>query len=294
MKYTGCELDKTFEITSMVTAFRKGYGCGYYYKGESHDFWEFICVLKGCIQVAVDCNVYELHENQVIFLKPLQFHNMCSIHQENAEILIMSFRVSPVLEMEQQVVTIHDDICRQLLNLFDMAKEIFVFEEIHVKSIRDGYRRKAQIFSKSLESWILSRMEESDIEEKPVLTVCAVNYSKIVEVLKNNIDRNLRIKDIAKLTGMSESNVKKTFSMYANQGIMNYFQQLKIIEAKRLLAEGNTVGEVSQKLGYSEQNYFSIVFKKATGYAPKYWLKEMEKKNVSKNKKLFLVQQNSR
>lgn len=273
MEYGECEIGELFEITSMMTVFRKEYGKDYYYKGESHDFWEFIFVLRGGVSIAVDSHVYELQKNQMVFLKPLQFHNMSARNGENPEILIMSFRICHPVDMEKQMVTVDEKTRSQLLDLYEKAKEIFEFDEINVKRIKKGYEWKAQIFCKSLEMWILSRMEEKHAVEKPILTVCALNYSKIVDVLKNNIDQNLRIKDIARLVGMSESNVKRTFSMFANQGVMNYHQQLKIIEAQNLLKRGMAVGEVGRRLGYLEQNYFSIVFKKATGYSPKNWLK---------------------
>ena len=49
---------------------------------------------------------------------------------------------------------------------------------------------------------------------------------------------------------------------------MKYFNNIKITAAKSMLKEGFTVKETSEKFGFSNQNYFSTVFKKITGKSP--------------------------
>ncbi len=96
----------------------------------------------------------------------------------------------------------------------------------------------------------------------------AVNYSTIVEILENNLDKNLSICEIAKLCHMSEVNVKKTFSKYLNIGVINYYNNLKINAAMAMLKGGMTVRETAEALGFANQNYFSTVFKRTTGHIP--------------------------
>ena len=73
---------------------------------------------------------------------------------------------------------------------------------------------------------------------------------------------------------MSEINLHKTFSKYAGVGIMEYFTRTKMHYATSLLEGGSTVKEVALTLGYTDQNYFSTVYKRITGHTPS----QMQKK----------------
>lgn len=273
--YYECSVQKLFCITSIITIFRKVFGKKYYYKGETHDFWEIICVLDGKAGVAVDDKVYQLKKDQILFVQPLEFHNLYSLDGTNPDILVMSFRLSVPFEIETKVADLDYLTKKELTLLFELAKEVFDFQGIQIKHIAEGKNIQAQIFTNRLEVLLLAAMNRESAENVQVRTQSALNYSKIQKILKENLYTRLTIKEIALLANMSESGVKKTFSMYANQGIIEYFNCLKIAEAKKLLSRGMSVFEVSQELGYIEQNYFSTVFKKMTGKSPKHWLKEM-------------------
>ena len=47
-----------------------------------------------------------------------------------------------------------------------------------------------------------------------------------------------------------------------------YFLQIKVLYAKKLLSNGMTVSEIAEKLSFSSQNYFSVVFKRKVGVSP--------------------------
>lgn len=52
-------------------------------------------------------------------------------------------------------------------------------------------------------------------------------------------------------------------------GIGEYILKVRIDMARRYLSEtGMTIAEISDKLGFSSQRYFSTAFKRATGLSP--------------------------
>lgn len=168
-----------------------------------------------------------------------------------------------------------DKIVDELKDLITLAENIFIFDDICVIGQKPKKQIELQFFINKLETLILSVLRESVTLEATINdSISAVNYEIIVNTLKENLNQKLSLDEIARLCNMSKSNLKKTFSKYANQGIMEYFNHLKILEGIRLLKNGLTVGETSQVLGFTEQNYFSQVFKRATGFSPTNYFKK--------------------
>ena len=95
-----------------------------------------------------------------------------------------------------------------------------------------------------------------------------INYNAVIKVLDENIDKRLSVSQIAKLCNMSAISLQKTFSRFANMGVMEYFNRIKIKAAKKFFEEGLSVKEVAMSLGFEDPNYFSTVFKRITGNSP--------------------------
>ena len=49
---------------------------------------------------------------------------------------------------------------------------------------------------------------------------------------------------------------------------MKYYNELKMRKATELLKDGKSVKEVALSLGFSDQNYFSLRYKKWAGVPP--------------------------
>ena len=91
-------------------------------------------------------------------------------------------------------------------------------------------------------------------------------YMEIVALLEENVYGQITIRDIADKLHVSTATVKNCFSEYAGCGVHKYFLKIKMRTAIELLEKGALVSEVSEQLGFSNPNYFSLVFKRETGH----------------------------
>ncbi len=79
----------------------------------------------------------------------------------------------------------------------------------------------------------------------------------------------LSIKDISEHVHLSSSYICTLFKTETGQTLNQYITEYRIEKAKVLLADPrNKIGEISEKVGYSDGNYFSKSFKKAVGLSP--------------------------
>lgn len=92
---------------------------------------------------------------------------------------------------------------------------------------------------------------------------------QIRRLLLARVADRLSIEQVARAVHMSPTRAKELFRAAYGCGIMDYFNQLKIWQAKRLLGTSSlTVEQVSRKLGFSSASYFSRVFQRYADEAP--------------------------
>lgn len=96
---------------------------------------------------------------------------------------------------------------------------------------------------------------------------CKVNL--IIEYIQKNYKKNIGIQDIADYVGLSYSYVRKIFKEEVGKNIIDYINNMRIEEAKRLLVYTNkSIRDLSIELGYNNDQSFTRLFKKIEGVTP--------------------------
>jgi len=90
-----------------------------------------------------------------------------------------------------------------------------------------------------------------------------------VEFMRNNLHLPLSLGDISRRAGLSVSHFCAVFRGQIGMTAMDYFIQLKLQKARRLLVTtALTVQEVADQVGYDDRYYFSRLFRKLHGMPP--------------------------
>lgn len=96
-------------------------------------------------------------------------------------------------------------------------------------------------------------------------------------LLLENLQGHLTIKELARLTGTNENKLKMGFKQVYNTSIYKILQNEKLEAAKLLLAEEKySIKEIATKVGYKHVGHFSAKFKQKYGVLPKDYLKSLE------------------
>ena len=91
----------------------------------------------------------------------------------------------------------------------------------------------------------------------------------IIKFLDDNLSKNLTVKQIAEKFSISQSKLKKLFHNYARRGVIQCFNDRKIVKAKRLIRENNlNFTEIADILAFNSVHYFSRLFKIKTSMTP--------------------------
>lgn len=92
---------------------------------------------------------------------------------------------------------------------------------------------------------------------------------RILKYLDDHCHEELDLTAVAERFGISYSHLRRVFSRATNDTILNYVNNRRIQDAKRLLIETDiAIGELSRKLGYVNKQSFYRFFKRSEGVTP--------------------------
>lgn len=100
-------------------------------------------------------------------------------------------------------------------------------------------------------------------------TKCREEIAIVKQYVRQNIDKDLSVQIGAKIANMSESYFSHLFKSETDLSFVNYVNKVRVERAEILLRETNgKISEIALAVGIDNPNYFSILFKKATGKSP--------------------------
>ena len=92
---------------------------------------------------------------------------------------------------------------------------------------------------------------------------------KVIEYMELHINEKLSMETLSRSLSFSKSYISRRFAATYGCSIIDYFNQMKLGEAKRLIRDTNkNFFEISDMLMFSNSHYFSTLFKKHTGLTP--------------------------
>ena len=87
--------------------------------------------------------------------------------------------------------------------------------------------------------------------------------------IHTNIDRDVSLEKTAEFVGLSQSYFARQFKRITGYTFISYVNLVRCKKAKRMLLETQkSIGEISAECGFSDQSYFTKVFKKRYGILP--------------------------
>ena len=169
--------------------------------------------------------------------------------------------------LEQSINVLIDEILHIYRNVLQDETELLRFRNIFRFSHKDELMEE-------LTGWMIGFHEKLDSEFDDYK-----NKSRIEEALayiKDNYSQDLNMAVVSNHVSMNYSFFSYAFKQYTGKNFVNYLKELRMNEAKRLLAETDMrVIEISQQIGYENEKHFMKTFKKECGVSPTEYRKNM-------------------
>jgi len=89
--------------------------------------------------------------------------------------------------------------------------------------------------------------------------------------LEEHIEDTISIPQLASMAHITPRHLSRLFQRYTNMSPHEFFLQLKMRHAQRLLETNLTLKEIAHRLGFESPFHLSRTFKRRTGVSPKQW-----------------------
>lgn len=280
MEYQYITLQQDIVIDRLYTIHYQEITNDYVFKGESHAFWELLCIDKGEAIATADGRQFKLLKDEVVFHKPNEFHAVCSNGKIAPNLIIISFDCSsPAMDFfKEQVIKLTTDERFLLGQIILEAKRLFANPlnnplTTHMERVINPPFGCEQMIKLFLEQFLIKLVRRNspkiDLITNHYSDKTKQQYDNILEYIDNHLNTQLSLDQICRDNLISYSQLYHIFKERHNLSIMNFISDRKINMAKQMIREQKlNFSQIADFLGYSSIHYFSRQFKKQTGMTP--------------------------
>ncbi|KGM98010.1 hypothetical protein Z968_01415 [Clostridium novyi A str. 4552] len=157
-----------------------------------------------------------------------------------------------------QLITVVDRTINRELNLTTMQLGTFYdeIEKINSKS-------EMIIYFTNTISTICSYIRSLNNNPSEML------IERICLYIDKNYDKDISLDNICSMIGFSKFYFSKIFKQYRHKNFVDYLRDKRMEKSKEYLRNTQlSIKEITMKVGYTDPNYFSSVFKKTQGISP--------------------------
>jgi AraC-like DNA-binding protein len=168
------------------------------------------------------------------------------------------FHIEPVPPVPDVYVTVLDQPLVSAVQRFLLALDT-------------AFERKmlAPMYLREIVYRLLWSEQRSLLLESAVREVQGNAISAAISFMRQEMQRPLSVRDLARAVSMSESGFAHMFKATTGVSPLQFLKQLRLEQASKLLLSGSNVSEAADKVGYASRSHFIAEFKRYFGESPK-------------------------
>ncbi len=248
-----------------------------------HYFMELICMLEGNAEMQADGKSHLLSGGEMILFHPQCVHAIFPVDAQPVRYAVikldinrmrMSSRYSPKLrsifksaEKKGMQICFPAEIAERM-----QAREIFesCICEMQVQQYGFDLMIRSELYkllTRILRSW---QQQGFIVDSDAFAEDSRYDVFSITEYIDANMERNIRVADVAALCGMSYSYFAKKFLAIYGKTCKEYIEEMRIYKAEEFLIFTDfDLTYISQETGFSDCSHMIRCFKKRKGITPK-------------------------
>ncbi|CAN5387642.1 hypothetical protein BH09VER1_BH09VER1_07650 [soil metagenome] len=229
--------------------------------------FDLIFVHRGKLSMEAAKSTLLLRKRQAILIYPkTAFGGVCV---EAAEVSSQHFALEPDEES-------HSAILARLVgraNGFELAQKVFpAWKEQEIdRSIRLASLEQTPVVQEMRIAQLVLSLAEWEMQAAVVCGGSAhtTEIASLVKWMEINLHRRITLEDMAAEVGISVSQFREIFKEQIGTSPANFFQNMRMDTAKRMLLESNeAIKSIAQAVGFEDLSHFYRSFGRHTGKTP--------------------------
>ena len=229
-------------------------------------FDEILYILKGPVTLVCGETATRLNRGDFALVKKGTEHRVTS--REPASFLYVGFQTN-LLALQGEEITV---FCKnQTASIDAFARYLEEISQISFQENSPLESFSGQTVIQLLTFFLGLKQKEVTVDPKTVLS------NKIKEYMQKNIDKPIRVDEIAAGLYHSSHYIGNVFASVNGGTIKEYALQCKMQKALDLLGRKElSVAQTARELGYDSAHYFSKCFKQYYGFSPSKYPQQAE------------------
>lgn len=278
--YVQPQLKKVINITEIKTIHYFECDKKFEFSGETHDFWEMVYIDNGMVEVLRDDEILILKQGEIIFHEPGEFHSIKS-YQSSPNFLVVSFVCkSAFMNCFRMYRSFLDTTFKSILYSIVNEAASAYHATCDIQRMDVTVRKQCpigggQMVKNCMEQLLILLLRKISCQKNSfIISAEESAESSLVNEVKRYIDSKITDKlsaeEICTHFGYSKAYIGQLFRTHCNTSLMKYYRMQKIECAKKMIREKRYNSfEISDKLSFSNPQYFFRVFKRMTGMTPR-------------------------
>lgn len=285
MAYKSVVLEDSVTINRIISVHYFQYMSDFSFPGESHDFWELVCVDRGEIDALAGDRRLTLKKGNILFHKPNEFHNVLTNGKVSPSLVVIGFEChSPAIKsFEDQLMSVQDTEKELMAQIIVEARNTFSgrlddpYQEEPIFNSEPLTFGSAQLISHYLEQLMIHLYRRYFSYSLPVRSSRFLaeassgndTYNRIVRYMEEHLGERMTIDRICRDNLVGRSQLQKLFRDTKGCGVIEFFSMMKIDTAKQMIRDNQlNFTQIADRLGYNSIHYFSRQFKQITTMTP--------------------------
>ena len=258
---------------------------------HTHDFFEFVYMLRGSMINKVDGVSYEMKEGSVLFMDCDQVHEIYSDDKDIAYINILAsknFLITGTENIDKLVdlfsfVALQEDkkYAKNLSPIIEFKGEEKEEIETLIMSMLREYNNINRYSDKVLRHYfyifiikLLNSLGVTD-ENKTVVDINQ-KMERILDYIEQNYNKHINLEEMAEKFFYNSSYFSRLFKKICGRTFNDYVQDLRIKKSLILMSDTDySIEKIAEEVGYADKKQFYIIFKKRMGITPYRYKREV-------------------
>lgn len=226
-----------------------------------HTGYEIHMIVKGCQIYELEDRVIAVKEGDFLLISPHVMHRVVRF-EPNTE----KYAVSFLLEKEHRL-----PIPTQRVVESGMTARMYENLKYVMEELNQGRESSGVLIENRVLELILLLLRQTGAREQPGKRMQdeSLILSMARQFVQDNVEQQLLASTVAQYCHMSPRQMNRIFQRYEGMTLGEFIRVQRIRYAERLLAEHNcSMKEISERMQFSSEYYFSTFFKKYAGMSP--------------------------